>query len=515
MHLFRHDKSLALARIIGLLFIIGPSCWAETDHAAGVSANSLTGPGMVAATIHREDWLLRQNPNNYTIQLISLQSEATLANFINAHNLAEGSSYFFQKTKGGTLYSLLYGIYDSQAAAKRTLDRLPPELHKTGPWIRTIGQIQKLIRNEWPASNFLGRNHLPKFTDDGDLNSLEEALARQLTTPYSARIDENLIAGQYQFGVHRLVSGNSVLLALVRQAGECLQKNPTRLSKKKSCLNRFYDEVLQRFYIYRPRPVDKAKRPNVTAYYTPTVRASSVRQPPYVHPIYRTPARKYQRLTRHQIDFEGKLRGHGYELFYTASLYDNYILQIEGGGKLDLIDPPANRATVYLIYHSDNDRPCNPVDETMVREGMLTEDNTSRRRQRRYLERHPEKAQAIFSECPYYAYFQISSTPPVGNQGAILTGGRSIATDSAYYPVKGMLAYVETWLPMQPPGSDPKSNPPIAKHRKFQRFVVDQDVGISVRGPSRLDIYFGEGAQAEFLANNLHTYGDIYFLILK
>jgi membrane-bound lytic murein transglycosylase A len=48
----------------------------------------------------------------------------------------------------------------------------------------------------------------------------------------------------------------------------------------------------------------------------------------------------------------------------------------------------------------------------------------------------------------------------------------------------------------------------------FGRWVVIQDSGGAIRGPSRIDLFWGEGAEAETAAGHLRHEGA-FFLLLK
>ena len=46
-------------------------------------------------------------------------------------------------------------------------------------------------------------------------------------------------------------------------------------------------------------------------------------------------------------------------------------------------------------------------------------------------------------------------------------------------------------------------------------FVLDQDTGGAIRGPSRADLFWGNGPYAEIAAGYMQEFGKLYFLILK
>ena len=90
-----------------------------------------------------------------------------------------------------------------------------------------------------------------------------------------------------------------------------------------------------------------------------------------------------------------------------------------------------------------------------------------------------------------------------------LTAGRSAATDHRVYP-KGALLFVETERPVVGGQGE------LAGLRPFARFVLNQDTGAAIRGPARVDLYFGQrrrgrGAQAGYMKST----GRLYLLLKR
>ena len=51
--------------------------------------------------------------------------------------------------------------------------------------------------------------------------------------------------------------------------------------------------------------------------------------------------------------------------------------------------------------------------------------------------------------------------------------------------------------------------------RPFSRFVLNQDTGGAIRGPGRVDLFFGRGDEAGELAGQTKHLGSLYFLLPK
>lgn len=358
-----------------------------------------------------------------------------------------------------------------------------------------------------PVSAALVPTHeLPSFSDDLGLEGLSEAVQRQIAVLRGEADRQGVQIGQQRYRTEQLL--------------ESLERFGLFLAEAKSCLNtgeaaaRCYDALGQRireqFLVYRLEPS------LLTGYYTPTIEVSTRRTKKYRYPIYRTPASESERrLSREDIDFAHKLDGKGYELYYAADLFDLYVMHIEGGAKV-VVHDKGRTYTRFLLYNADNGQEFSKLGEYMVQHGMLSPSHHSRWDQRDYLSKHPDKVRQIFASCPGYVFFKDSDTPPIASTGAPLTANRSLASDPAYYPVKGVITYVVATIPEPPPkGTPPESNPNGLEYRTMGRFFIDQDIGHFITGPARADLFFGEGPYAEFLANNFMTRGRIYLLVSK
>ncbi len=95
------------------------------------------------------DWIARQDPGAYTLQLFSVADLAALRRFVQAHPL-DGLAWFETRREGYPWYSLIRGVYPDAAGARAAAAALPGEL-KLQPWIRRMGDIQALIAAATPT----------------------------------------------------------------------------------------------------------------------------------------------------------------------------------------------------------------------------------------------------------------------------------------------------------------------------------------------------------------------------
>ena len=99
--------------------------------------------------IRDEAWILSQNPNHYTIQVIGLSTIEKLEALIDGHdNLAPFAIYVVQRSSS-PIHVLIQGSYADVDAARSARDNFPREINRPDQvWIRQFGKIQELIAAE-------------------------------------------------------------------------------------------------------------------------------------------------------------------------------------------------------------------------------------------------------------------------------------------------------------------------------------------------------------------------------
>jgi membrane-bound lytic murein transglycosylase len=361
------------------------------------------------------------------------------------------------------------------------------------------------------------------FLDDMEFANLKLALNRQL----QAFTVKNL-KGTIQFGTSiyqkTILKTSAERLLKKIEEYEICQKNQL---PKENCSDEFSKKINAEFSIYKPDPAKvtthyqsstpvqqrkpefDSKLSHFTAYYSPDLEGSTVQDDVYKHAVYGLPRdTNLRNLTRVQIDFEGKLKGKGLELFYVKnSLFDLYLFHIEGGGRIKVKQKDGSFKTFYLSFAGMNRHKFRMIYKYMLERGMITAENSSIDDQRQFLANHPELEKEVFEYCPSYIFFKVTETEPLGIKNIPLTEKRSLAMDLKFYPVAGILNFIKAKRPV-------RDNDMIIQ-KEFSRFFVHQDTGGAIKGPARSDLYFGFGPEAELTANRLQTYGEQYFLIAK
>jgi septal ring-binding cell division protein DamX len=121
----------------------------NTAAAAGATPTAAQAPGSAAILadhgMHGEDWIARQAPDHYTLQVMSSGNEAALAALLEREQLSGEVAYFKVIADGKPRYTAIYGVFATQAQAEAARAQLPPTLQAANPWVRKLGDVQKLL----------------------------------------------------------------------------------------------------------------------------------------------------------------------------------------------------------------------------------------------------------------------------------------------------------------------------------------------------------------------------------
>ncbi|AHF05440.1 hypothetical protein MARPU_06375 [Marichromatium purpuratum 984] len=91
------------------------------------------------------DWLVAQNPNRYTIQLIAVSSLEAAQDYVIRHRL-DGVRFLPIRSRDRDFVVVLAGAFASRGEAERVYAALPAAVRADRPWIRAIGSVQGSLR---------------------------------------------------------------------------------------------------------------------------------------------------------------------------------------------------------------------------------------------------------------------------------------------------------------------------------------------------------------------------------
>ncbi len=124
-------------------FRVEPAAVGQIEMLASASESVVAGIG--SGEIYQEEWLMTQNPNYYTVQLMGSGREADIIEFVQRHHLKGKLAYFRGLSQGKDWYSLVSGVYPDFKSANKAATRLSKRLNGSSPWVRRIGNIRILL----------------------------------------------------------------------------------------------------------------------------------------------------------------------------------------------------------------------------------------------------------------------------------------------------------------------------------------------------------------------------------
>ncbi|MCB0348980.1 MAG: MltA domain-containing protein [Bdellovibrionales bacterium] len=201
---------------------------------------------------------------------------------------------------------------------------------------------------------------------------------------------------------------------------------------------------------------------------------------------------------REEIVDQNKLRHQNLEIVWLDPI-DNFFLQIQGSGTIVLPNE-----SIQVGYAGQNGHSYVAIGK-FVTDKIPIEDLTMKKLVD-YLKTLPYEEQAkILNQNPSYVFFQKLKTRPLTSSGTEVIDGRTIATDTFFLP-KGLIGMLEFEKP---------TDVAAATYETTKRLVFNQDTGGAIRGPGRVDLFWGKGEAAGEFAGNLKHDGRLWFLFPK
>jgi membrane-bound lytic murein transglycosylase A len=234
----------------------------------------------------------------------------------------------------------------------------------------------------------------------------------------------------------------------------------------------------------------------VTGYYEPELKGSRTQDAAHPFPLYRLPPNPTA-FDRAEID-GGALQGQGLELLWVNDRVEAFFLHVQGSGRVRL----DSGEVVRVGFAGTNEREYASIGKAMVDAGIMTKEEASLQTIRAYLNAHPEEIDSWLHRNPRYVFFkEAPADPDLGPIGALnvpLTPGRSIAVDPAFVAL-GLPVWLDT--------TEPRTNAPL------RRLVVAQDKGSAIKGPGRIDLFWGAGDEAEAMAGPMRQQGTYWVIV--
>ena len=244
-----------------------------------------------------------------------------------------------------------------------------------------------------------------------------------------------------------------------------------------------------------PTLIDFPNRSFFTGYYEAEILGSAVPDKEFQFPIYKRPPdlkKGTKWLSRRELEESNILQNKSLEIVYLSSRAEVFLLQVQGSGRVTLTDG----SVIRVGYDGRNGHEYISIGQILIKWGVFSAENISGHAVKNWLMLNPQIADELLYQNPSYIFFKVMSdleeeAGPIGTSNSSLEELRSIAVDPQYIPLGSPV-----WIEIK--GSYP-----------LNRLMVAQDTGSAIKGPSRVDIFFGRGDDAEKMAGQIKDYGRV------
>ena len=352
---------------------------------------------------------------------------------------------------------------------------------------------------------------LPPLLDNGDWQSLDQAIGRSVGWLKRRPANTQLVFGQYE------VTARELAAALEEMQGWLAEDpSPETLAAR----------VAQTFEVLESVGDDGDML--ITGYYEPLIAGSRRRTREYDVPVYGPPGdmirvdlglfserwagqRTAGRLSGNRLlpyPDRREIRTSGLRrapiIAWARDPVDLFFIEVQGSGALQL----SGGGELRIGYAGSNGRGYKSIGKMLIDEGKIERAKVSMQSIRAYLEAHPEEIERVLDYNPSVVFFRRLDGPPLGSLGVPVTPRRSIATDHRLFP-RGALGFLVTDVPAMGDDGTTVAEGPLT------RFVLNQDRGGAIRGAHRVDFFWGRGAEATERAGVMKQPGRLFFLVPK
>jgi membrane-bound lytic murein transglycosylase A len=290
------------------------------------------------------------------------------------------------------------------------------------------------------------------------------------------------------------------------------------------------------FDAWRVDPIDAAGVPargRLTGYYEPELTGSRERRGVFNVPLARPPAdlvaielgtavaeaagtRLRGRLvddgsrkrvvpywTREELTSSNRLNG--LEILWVEDPIEAFFLQVQGSGRVRLAGGRDDGALIRVGYADTNGHAYRSIGRWLIDRGELQLDEASMQGIQAWARANPKRIPELLNQNPSYVFFRELplGDPNAGPLGALavpLAAGVSAAVDPAFTPLGAPIVISST---------HPGTRAPLT------RLAIAQDTGSAIRGPARVDLFWGTGRAAGELAGRSRDDVTLWMLLPK
>lgn len=183
---------------------------------------------------------------------------------------------------------------------------------------------------------------------------------------------------------------------------------------------------------------------------------------------------------------KGALKDDIKPLVYLKEPGHTFIIHVQGSARIVLPD----HSSLRVAFAGRNGYTYSSIGKVLVEKGEIPLEHMSLERLLNWLRDHPDRAQEIMNHNESFIFFRIAdelknAEGPVGGAGLPLTPMRSIAIDHVLWSY-GLPVWLEGTIPQGK----------ISQQHTLNRLVLALDTGAAIKGPARVDFFWGSGEKA-------------------
>jgi DamX protein len=108
-------------------------------------AKAASAPAQTQAA-HDLDWLRKQDPSHYVIQVVGTRDASAVSKFLEDHELGSKGAWFVTTHESKPWYVVVYGLYPDNRSARAAIGTLPERLRAGSPWPRSVASVIESTR---------------------------------------------------------------------------------------------------------------------------------------------------------------------------------------------------------------------------------------------------------------------------------------------------------------------------------------------------------------------------------
>jgi len=209
-------------------------------------------------------------------------------------------------------------------------------------------------------------------------------------------------------------------------------------------------------------------------------------------------------FSRNEIDRDLVLANRKLEIVWVDPI-DAFFLHIQGSGTV-VLDSGVRLRAIYASQNGHKYEALGAFLKDAIPAGKITAHSIET-----YLRTlGKEKLLEILGKNPSYIFFKESQESAITFSGISAIDGRSLATDTRYFP-KGALCFLKFPKPIF---ESPEAIEPL-RFDEVSRFTFDHDKGGAINGLGRADLFWGRGASAKQASGVIKHRATLYYLVPK